>query len=195
MINHHNRQNGFTLLELMVVVAIGSIVVMMAVPSLRKMNAHLGLKKAAETLMMDFRRAQSLAVRQNSTHRLDFTLNTPVVAPAPDGSQYNGMYQVVCPASCATDSLPPARYLGTADGSSLNTSTVSGNSPAVSLVSTTDGANAAATSLSFASNGIVSVPSLLPFTVTLRAMQTGETMYVQVCRTGRVRVLTAPAVC
>ncbi len=182
MINHDNRQKGMTLLELMVVVAIGSIVVMMAIPSFSKMNAHLNLKGAGQTMVMDLRRAQSLAVRQNSLHQVDFTLDTPITLP--DGSQYDAMYQVNCAAGCATDSLPPARYLGAP-------------SSTVSLVSSVDGAGDDAASISFASNGYVSVPTATPFRITIRSTQTGETLCVQVFRTGRIStsLITPPAVC
>lgn len=72
MLNLRNRQNGMTLLELMVVIAIGSIVVMMAIPSFSKMNAHLNVTGAAQALVMDLRTTQANAIRQGTTTTLSY---------------------------------------------------------------------------------------------------------------------------
>jgi prepilin-type N-terminal cleavage/methylation domain-containing protein len=55
----------------------------------------------------------------------------------------------------------------------------------------TDGNNVAVPSISFNSRGYVSAPAVLPYTVTMKVCQTGETVMVQVQRTGRIQTLTA----
>jgi prepilin-type N-terminal cleavage/methylation domain-containing protein len=57
----------------------------------------------------------------------------------------------------------------------------------------TDGLNNPAASISFNANGYVSAPASMPFTVTMKSCQTGETLKVQVERTGRIKTLTAAA--
>jgi len=159
----------------------------MAVPSLGKLSAHMDLKRAAEVMVLDFRRTQSLAVRQNSTHTVDFTLSTLITLG--DGSQYTGMYQVNAPSGSLKDALPPTRYLGTPTGTVPATLAANGYSPTVLLVSAVDGGGTASNSISFGSSGYVTAPTVLPFTVKLRSCRTGEAMEVQVERIGRIHTV------
>jgi prepilin-type N-terminal cleavage/methylation domain-containing protein len=55
----------------------------------------------------------------------------------------------------------------------------------------TDGNNIVVPSISFNSRGYVSAPAVMPFTVTMKVCQTGETVMVEVQRTGRIQTLTA----
>lgn len=62
-----NRPNGFTLIELMVVVAIIAILVAMAVPSFNTMLMKRTVRGAALNLITDIRYARSEALRRSSS--------------------------------------------------------------------------------------------------------------------------------
>lgn len=62
-----NRHHGFTLIELMVVVAIIAILVAMAVPSFNTMLMKRTVRGAALSLITDLRYARSEALRRSST--------------------------------------------------------------------------------------------------------------------------------
>ena len=166
-----NRQRGVTMLELMVVLAIGAILVMVAVPSFLVTRHHLNLQGAAQRLVGDLRMAQALAVRQDGVYTINFD-------PA------NDTYWFSC-TSCGTDPLPPARQL--ADASYWQLIGGMGNIDLVAVKDTND-TGGSRTSVSFDGGGYVSVPtSNLPLVVELRATQSGETIAVQICRTGKLK--------
>jgi prepilin-type N-terminal cleavage/methylation domain-containing protein len=73
MANYHKTQRGMTLLELMVVLAIGAILLVAAIPSFLNMKSHLTLKGAAQTLVGELRTTQADAVRKG----LPSTWNSP----------------------------------------------------------------------------------------------------------------------
>ena len=52
----HNKQKGFTLIELMVTIAVMAIIAMMAAPSFNEINSNQNLKKSTNTLVQDFRK-------------------------------------------------------------------------------------------------------------------------------------------
>lgn len=62
-----NRQSGVTLLELMVGVAIVTVVVSLAVPNVAAWMPHYRLKAAARDLFSDFQRTKMTAIRTNTT--------------------------------------------------------------------------------------------------------------------------------
>jgi prepilin-type N-terminal cleavage/methylation domain-containing protein len=146
MVTDRNRERGFTMLELVVVLAIGTVLVVVAIPSFIRTKYHLDLQGAAQTLVSDLRTAQANAIRQGATATLDY----------PHTQQ---SFQDFCNANVCT----------TKDGNGNN-----------------------ASSISFTSAGYVSVPAVMPFTVTMQACHTGETLKVQVQRTGRIQTLTVP---
>lgn len=62
-----NRQSGMTLLELMVGVAIVTVVVGLAVPNVAAWMPHYRLKAASRDLFSDFQRTKMTAIRINIT--------------------------------------------------------------------------------------------------------------------------------
>ena len=68
-----NKQVGFTLIELMIVLAVLAIVVSIAVPNLRVMIANTQIRSVAESVRNGLQLARAEAVKRNESVR--FTLN------------------------------------------------------------------------------------------------------------------------
>src|SRR5699024_6935398 len=67
-----NRQHGFTLLELMVTVAVAAIIVSIAVPSFSAMLNRHRLEAAASELKFNLLLARSQAIKQNRDVAVSF---------------------------------------------------------------------------------------------------------------------------
>ena len=153
-----NNERGVTMLELLVVLAIGAILLTMAIPSFQRTKYHLEVQGAAQTLVTDLRTTQADAIRQGTTYGLAQTANPP--------AKING----------ASQSL--------VDFCGANRCILE------------DGGGTSTDHISFDSNGYVSFPAVMPFSMTLKACQTEETLKVQVERTGRIQTLTlTPSAC
>jgi prepilin-type N-terminal cleavage/methylation domain-containing protein len=150
MTTNRKKERGVTMLELLVVLGIGAILLMVAIPSFVRTKYHLNLQGASQGLVGDLRTYQANAIRQGATTTLTFA-----------GTDQT--FQDFCNAnSCPW----------------------------------TDGNNNPVGSIKFNSSGYVSAPAVMPFTVTMKVCQTGETVKVQVQRTGKIQTLTtAPSGC
>ncbi|RDV29441.1 prepilin-type N-terminal cleavage/methylation domain-containing protein [Alteromonas aestuariivivens] len=73
---HCHRQQGFTLLELMITIAIIAIVVRIGAPSIITAQKNLVLKGAAESSYYTLQQARSHAVRQSNDIVVDFSGGT-----------------------------------------------------------------------------------------------------------------------
>ncbi len=71
----HSRMNGFTLLEVLVVMVIGAIAVMMAAPSIGSSVRQTHAQQAAATIAQDMQRALSTASRTNRPVRIEIDTN------------------------------------------------------------------------------------------------------------------------
>ena len=65
------RRNGFTLIELMIGMAIAAILVMLALPAYRDFRANTQVRNAADTIMHGVRLAQVEAIRLNQNVTLE----------------------------------------------------------------------------------------------------------------------------
>jgi prepilin-type N-terminal cleavage/methylation domain-containing protein len=66
---------GFTLIEMMVTVAVAAILLTVAIPSFTQMIDKKRLESAAENLYADLQFAQSEAIKRNKTIRVSFYAN------------------------------------------------------------------------------------------------------------------------
>ena len=92
MKTRHNRQRGVTMLELVVVLAIGAILLIMAVPNFVKTKYHYTLQAAALTLVEDLRKTQATAIKTGATTALIFS----------GAATTNPSYQQFCSANSCT---------------------------------------------------------------------------------------------
>jgi prepilin-type N-terminal cleavage/methylation domain-containing protein len=68
------KNSGFTLLEALVVMAIGAILVAIALPAVGKWRQQVVFKEASRNAAAVLREARSLAIAENREHRVDFDL-------------------------------------------------------------------------------------------------------------------------
>jgi type IV fimbrial biogenesis protein FimT len=71
------QQSGFTLVELMVTIALVSILLMLSLPSFTTMMRNSQVRSAADALQNGLRTAQNLAIQKNRAIVLSFTNQVP----------------------------------------------------------------------------------------------------------------------
>ncbi|MDH5326113.1 MAG: prepilin-type N-terminal cleavage/methylation domain-containing protein [Gammaproteobacteria bacterium] len=76
---NQNTSHGFTLIELIIVVAIFSIFASIALPDLATTMARAALKDAAETTALALRKAKTLARTENTNINVNFIQNSGAI--------------------------------------------------------------------------------------------------------------------
>ncbi|MFA6551517.1 MAG: GspH/FimT family protein [Patescibacteria group bacterium] len=65
------KQNGFSLIQLLTVIAIIAIMALISIPALRQYGPNIKLKAAARQIVSDLRYAQQLTVSQQKIHYVE----------------------------------------------------------------------------------------------------------------------------
>lgn len=113
------KNEGYSLLELLGVIAILGIVVALAVPNLSRANRHYQLQAAAQQIAQVFEAAKVDAIRNAAQHKITFNLSSNTISSSngtviqlPSGIQFEslpggiGAPTVVHAASLNSGSLP-----------------------------------------------------------------------------------------
>jgi len=69
----HGRASGFTLIEMMVVIAIAAILLAIALPAFSQWRAHSAVNDAAMTLMGHLKQARNIAKAENRSVSITFS--------------------------------------------------------------------------------------------------------------------------
>lgn len=97
------RQSGFTLVELVVTVAVVSVIAMQAVPAMRTAVTNSRLMSAAQTTRATAQAARDEAIRRNETIRLESTGTSLKLIRAADTASPETLREVVLGKSAAVD--------------------------------------------------------------------------------------------
>lgn len=185
MLNVPSASRGFTLIELMVTLALVALLMMIAVPSISSWMADARVRAAGEALQNAARIAQGEAIRRSRSSMLVLTLATPGLDAAPTANAQH-WYAEVVPLASDSASDAAGRYLrGGTDPSAMNVA-VSG--PAVVCFN----AFGQLTALTAAQTGLGAACDLtLPKEISLSASGATRSMKVQIALGGRVRLCDA----
>jgi type IV fimbrial biogenesis protein FimT len=122
-------QQGFSLIELMVTIAIFSLLLLAAMPSFSGWIANVRVRSVAEELVNGLRMAQSEAVRRNRPVAFVLTNNTPAKSATPNASGKNWYVQALPLASGATsETATSSDYVQGGNYASQSGVTISGTS-------------------------------------------------------------------
>jgi prepilin-type N-terminal cleavage/methylation domain-containing protein len=78
-----SRKRGFTLIEVLIVVALISAMLIIGMPALISQVSHINLSRAARDVLTELNAARSKAISRNMEYRVVFTLN-----PTPQADTY-----------------------------------------------------------------------------------------------------------
>lgn len=107
------RSSGFTLLELMIVIAIIAILAALALPSFTTTLDKQRITGAAEAMLADLRWARAEAIKRNRKIRVTFTIGSPWsyrIHADPDGD--NTLLKTVSGSDFPSTTLSSASFAG-----------------------------------------------------------------------------------
>ncbi len=73
---HRDRQQGYTMIEILVVIAIMATLVAIGVPTVTSQLSHQRLKKTTREVVIELNAARMQAISQNTKYRVEFTLSS-----------------------------------------------------------------------------------------------------------------------
>lgn len=100
-----NRQSGFTLVELVVTMAVLAIIAMQAVPAMQTAVSNSRLMSAAQTLRASAQAARDEAINRNETIRLESTGTTLKFIRAADTKTPETLREIVLGKTAELDSF------------------------------------------------------------------------------------------
>jgi prepilin-type N-terminal cleavage/methylation domain-containing protein len=83
-----NKQRGFTLVELLITIALIAGMVLIGSPSILRQLSHLRLTRATRDISVELQAARLKAIAQNIPYRVSFTLNTYPTSAYPTSDTY-----------------------------------------------------------------------------------------------------------
>jgi prepilin-type N-terminal cleavage/methylation domain-containing protein len=97
------RASGFTLFELLIALALATVLAATAVPELRRSLAGWRINAAARLVVMDLKHARARAIAESATHRIRFA--TPGGAYQLERQRANGAYTDIGPSTQLGDGI------------------------------------------------------------------------------------------
>jgi len=128
------RQTGFTLVELIVVLAIAVILAAIAVPDISSTMTRNDLKNAQQNLTQSIRSAKSIARTQNTTATLTLTQNSNLISIVSSNGQVTKTIPMPASVSPALDAIYQFNSFGLVDVIGTITLTSSRDSAAIKHV-------------------------------------------------------------
>ena len=120
-------QQGFSLIELMVTIAIFSMLLLAAMPSFSGWIANARVRSVAEEIANGLRIAQSEAVRRNRPVAFVLTNNTPAKSATPSDNGKNWYVQAL-PLASSSETAADSDYVQGGNYASQSGVTISGTS-------------------------------------------------------------------
>lgn len=150
----NSRQRGFTLIEVMVALAIVALMVLVSLPSMTAYFQNAKLGSAAQTFAAGLQVARAEAIRRNA--QIEFMLTDTAIAPAtiantavPSATGRNWVVRACDPTTCT---LIEAKSVLEGSGQ------ISGSTPAITVVGTATSGPSFAGSVFFNGFGATTAP-------------------------------------
>lgn len=182
----HSPSTGFTIIELVMTLAVLGILAMLAVPAMQTWIANSKVRTVADSLQNDLRLAQNEAVKRSRQVAFVLTANTPATTATPS-SGGNNWYTDVLPITSGTETITNVRT--STIGSQYNATVSAKNTgTAISMLCfNSEGRLTANTSTGLGANCTVpNGTALITFDISLPAAD--RPLRVEVQQGGRVRL-------
>lgn len=177
------RTQGFTLIELIITMAILLILVLVAMPNMSRWALNSKVRSAAEALQNDIRMAQVEAVKQNSRVVVALTAATPASLATPSTSGTNWYVQnIPTTGSSQTSQMLYSSTLGTQNGLTMS---VGGNGY---ICFNSAGRLSSGTVTGLSGSCAVGASATTPITFSLSVTGGNKPLNVQVYPAGKVRI-------